>query len=321
MNTLRLIPAIILVSLALLTGCQEPASSGSTTAIATEMSIPSLRSIPAQPTSAIAPSTTLEKGPEPTFDRGPTPAPVRDVSWLLDVLRSSQVMTITAMDAPEIQVPVDETIRRRLVEAVDGHTEADVMSTERQTLYQPYPQYQVLIETPFRQTNITWEGPGQLRLAWPKGAEEWEFWARFTQDDDTLWKTLEEIAPAPEYGPENIRYLFYASELTSQWEGNKYTYDRALILRIVRGLAWGIPMIEPVPTEEPKVVLNFTVDNRLHDVKVWSNKIAYGGRIYQRDDVFLSLQSVLSWGTKKPSADEPSLPTPEPTLVRTLVTP
>lgn len=290
MNNFRFL--IVTVALAfVLAGCQsQPADQPGAvnTSVGKSELATATQPFPTQLAESL-PTRLGDKPPEPTFVVPPTPLPIRDVQWLVDVLRSSQVITITSRDgdAQQMQVVVDQAGKERIIDAVEGHTQPDYGRTERMgpwPPHHPYPGYQVEVATSEGQASIFWSETPYFTIAFPNvSLEDWTR-AEYRQPDSALWKALEELAPPPRYTPDNIRYLFHATELLSRWDGNeKQTADRAVILPIVAGLSSGTETDTAAPTDESKIVFTFVVDGKPYEVKVWDRMLSYNGADYETE--------------------------------------
>ena len=145
-----------------------------------------------------------------------------------------------------------------------------------------YPSYTLDVATSDGQASIFWSETPYFTVSYPAADPATWMSVEYRQSDSALWKTLEELAPAPRLTPGDIRYLGYATELTGRWGANeKRTTDRAVILTMAAGLSSGVSTEEAAPTEEPKIVLTFVVDGKPYEVKVWELLFTYEGANYK----------------------------------------
>lgn len=238
-------------------------------------------------------------GPKPpeVYTPLPTQQPVRDVEWLADVISSTKVMTITALDSPEVQVVVDEPIRTQMLKALIGHTQADVLSEARNGSIPPFPRYQVRIDAPRESASLDWNGPGLMTVTWPGQTSGDYLWAYYNQPGNQLWDLMERVAPPPRYDEKNVRYLLYTTGARASWQGTTYKYDSAIALATVRTLLFGAATDAAPPQTQPRVVLIYSVGSKEYEVKVWDDHWAYMGQAYMQPGVFTALDSIRTMGT------------------------
>ncbi len=298
MSQRLLIIAIVfsIAILGLLIGCQS--QTGNTPSSSNEGPLtPTMQLAKAGSTATIQPQPPQVPSPDLTQQAKdlrltplPTETPVHDVEWLAELIVSSQAITITSMDAPEIMVPVDQIGKQLLLAAVEGDTLATNMNDDWLGAYLPYPAYELLIGMPDHGYSVFWASPSlfQVDCAETQGCNAG---AAYAEVNSTLWKAVQSLAPAPRLDPADLRYVLYANALTERLaDGTEYTYEPNGIMSIVRGmLLFRSTKTQTLPNGEPKAALEFTVEGKEYEVKVWDNAFTYNGQAYNHDDAYNTL--------------------------------
>ena len=230
----------------------------------------------------------------------PTVLPTRDVTWLTELISATETITITAWDTPDLMVRMDQTMRDRLVDAVEGHTTPAVYGDIWHTLRRPYPQYLLVFGSGESPTTLYWLGPGHIGVDFTD-TEGYRRDALYQQADDALWNTLQEIAPPPRHSPDDLRYLMVSSSATCTQDGQTYWLGPDLALDVARGFAVSTPVVEepgfapavePQLLGDPRAVYTFTVGGQYHRVEMWDEVLRYAGRDYKQRNLFAMLREV-----------------------------
>jgi len=222
--------------------------------------------------------------------------PVEDVRGLENLIRSAPELFITARDVPDMHVAVTADGRKQLADAIRGHTEPGrIPQTEAGSLHLPYPAYEIQVKVPPQQIYITWENPRSLSAAHQSAPDQpFNKFTPFVQQDEALWKAVTKLAPPPQFAKEDIGYLFQATELSANIEGQSITDIPMRRVGIVRGLRTGVPVERPAPTEPPGAVLRFVVAGSPYEVRVWADQFTYAGRTYERKGVLEQMRRIVS---------------------------
>lgn len=296
MGTLIKRVSAVLLSLLLLGGCQsppgeklgeEPPLSPVASPLPTAVTMPPGAANTPPGSLPITP-TPKEESPIATLAAGPPSLPV---AWLLEQVQSAQMITITALDAPELVVPASGALRQRLEQAITNQTQATMLSTTWLSAVLPYPNYQLLLHASSYETTINWGGPKYItvnRHPVDDSAGQ-DVSAYYLQPTAALWEVLAAAAPPPHYGPENLRYLLQASMVTREMAGQQRTYPPAVLIRVARVLIGGIPSAKPPPAVPPQMVLHFTIAGDEQEVKVWESDFTYGDQTYHLEQAVLAI--------------------------------
>lgn len=239
---------------------------------------------------ASLPITPASRKESPGATYAPDPT-LRSVTWLLDQVQSAQVITITALDAPELQVRANGALRQQLEQAITDQTQAITVSTEWLNAVLPYPNYQILLQAPGYETTINWVGRSYIAVNRhpTDSSTEQDVNAYYFQATAALWDALAVAAAPPHYGPETLRYLLQASGVTRDVAGQMHTYPPDVMIRVARVLSRGTPSTKPSPTIPPQMILHFTVEGREQEVQVWESDFTYGEHIYHLELAMLSI--------------------------------
>jgi len=245
--------------------------------------VPTVRSIESDADYA----TKMAEDPQPTFE--PTLTPARPVSWLVDLLRSSPAITITAWDVPDMHIALDQAGRQLIVEAAGSGTIATVDGDEWLSNYVPFPAYELQIESSVPGETVKVSGVSRRFLVWwSKGPEDNNpLAAYYYQPNESLYYTLSKLAPASHYLESSVRHLLHASAAKVLMDGHEYTLEGENNHMIIaaRQLANGTPAKGPVPLEDPMVTMDFTVEGTQYRVDVFENYFTYNGQTYQLDEI------------------------------------
>jgi len=245
--------------------------------------IPTVRS----PESDADYATKIAEDPRPTFE--PTLTPARPVSWLVDLLRSSTAITITAWDVPDMNIPVNQGGRQLLAAAAESGTVATVSGDEWLSNFVPFPGYELQIEAPApgETVKVMWVSK-RFAVWWSKSPDDNNpLEAYYHQPDESLYYAISSLAPASHYPVASVRHLLHASAARVLVGGYDYNLEGENNHMIIaaRLLADGTPAKGPAPLEEPMVTIVFTVDNTQYSVDIFENYFTYNGQTYHLEEV------------------------------------
>lgn len=221
-----------------------------------------------------------------------------EIDWLINELRSSQSITITARDSPDIQVPVDLQIRERLVEATVSELSVSSFGSEWLNPYVPFPEYELRMESSSDDILILgWWGTQRFSVTWNSAKEDEDITrAYFYQEDSKLWETIASLASPPHYADTDIRHLLQANSLQAVLGQEQFHLGKRnpFILRVARALVKGRPSDKAVPSDEPSGLLEFDIDSSRYEVKLWQDDFTYNRQLYHLADVYTTVRLTLS---------------------------
>ena len=144
-----------------------------------------------------------------------------------------------------------------------------------------------MLNAPTYEARILWSGPRHFRVERRSTENELGMSGYYVQDTDVLWQTVAQIAAAPAIDPLSLRYLLRADTLTGLAAGQIHAYEAATCILIARTLAEGKLSTQTPPSDEPEMVLNFTIEGSIYSIPLWETGFTYRDRYYDLEHAVL----------------------------------